>query len=95
MATTGLFTLPTGPGGGRAIHLPAPLPGRTPGVAPLPDPPPLVNRARRKTKGRAPGTLGQAGPGPLPAATPTKPEPLPRAPGLAYPSVPARFLPEG
>lgn len=57
--------------------------------------PPLVNQAPRKTKGRAPSTLGQAGPGPLPAATPTKPEPLPRAPGLAYPSVPARFLPEG
>lgn len=44
---------------------------------------------------RARGPLGLALPGPLPAGTPTKPEPLPRAPGLAYPSVPARFLPEG
>lgn len=31
----GLSTLPIGPGGGRTTHLPAPLPSRTPGVAPL------------------------------------------------------------
>lgn len=49
----------------------------------------------RGTKGRPWGPLGPAHPGPLPSGTPTKPEPLARAPGLAYPSVPARFLPEG
>lgn len=95
VAMTGLSTLPPGPGGGRATHLPAPLPGRPPGGAPLSPTRRWQTESERKQRARLRAPLRQACPGPLPAGTPTKPEPLPRAPGLAYPSVPARFLPEG
>lgn len=97
VATPGLFTLPTGPGGGRrhtSPQRPCPAAER-----------PEWRRSPRPAAGK-PSPKGNKGPGSgphsaklalarSPPGRPTKPEPLPRAAGLAYPSVPARFLPEG
>ena len=82
-------------GGGRATQLPAPLPGRTPGVAPLSRAPPPMTQAERETKRRAPESARPGPPWPVCRRDPNKARALASRPRPGLPIGPRTLLAGG